>query len=142
MLTEREKRFVEALGAGCSGAEAARRAGYSGSAHDLAAYASRLRRKPHIAAELEQRLGLAMGRPSAAPALPADPQIADTVEQARLLTGIARDRKAAGKDRIRAVVALAAITKRAPPPAAPAPTPRSLFRVTHDDMPRDPSKEN
>jgi hypothetical protein len=129
MLTEREKRFVAALAAGMTGTEAARAAGYSGKT--LAPYASRLRRKPHIAAELE---ALGVGAPTGA--APADPAIASPAEQQRLLTAIARDSKADPKDRVRAVAVLHALQRRPPSSAEPAPpAPRGRFNVTHDPVP-------
>jgi phage terminase small subunit len=141
MLTEREKRFVEALASGMNATAAARAAGYSGSADSLGAWASRLRRKPHVAAALEER-GVPVN-PRPVHVEPTDPAIAGLAEQQRLLSAIARDERAASKDRIRAVATLHALQRRAPPPAqAPASSgPRAVFRVTHEPAPDEPARD-
>jgi hypothetical protein len=135
MLTEREKRFVAALAAGMTGTEAARAAGYS--SKSLAPYASRLRRKPHIAAELE-----ALGVGPIGHAEPADPAIASSAEQQRLLSSIARDAKADAKDRVRAIAVLHALQRRPASAPEPAPLPpRARFHVTHDPAPDAPAAD-
>lgn len=54
-LTERERRFVRAYSATGSGSESCRQAGYSGDDHALAVQASKLLRRPAVAAALAEQ---------------------------------------------------------------------------------------
>ena len=136
MLTERQKKFVDAYAGRGTGIVAARAAGYAGTDAVLRVAASKLLRVPEVAAAIEDR-GVATAARRHAPAK-ADPRIAGPIEQQRILTAIARDRAEDSETRIKAVVALAKIqTPQARPAAAPAgPAPsttvRALFHVTHD----------
>jgi phage terminase small subunit len=94
-LTERERRFVEAyMGqAAGNGTEAAKLAGYKGTAKVLAVQGTRLLSKANVQAAIDERAA-------------SDPQIADRTARQRLWSDIAFGRgpynEAALKDRLKA----------------------------------------
>jgi len=106
MLTERQKRFVDAYRGHGSGLAAARAAGYQGSIETLRVRASKLLRQPEVAEALRDRQ-------ASAPAIEPGPDLATDREQQIILTVIARDESAEPKDRIRAIAQLARMQRGA-----------------------------
>jgi hypothetical protein len=102
-----------------------------------------------VAAALEDRAPVPALVPPATPARSSAPKrdraIADSAEQQRILTRLARDSGLDPETRIKAIVALTRV-QSAPAPRAAVPAPatlgkgatvHALFRVTHDQVPLD-----
>ncbi len=110
--TELQRRFAAGIARGLSGAQAAREAGYRGTSSTLAPLASKLRRKPHVAALIKRLRAEAMAAPTQGttaadlakpPGAVASSERLTLERKLELLAGIATSAEARDADRIRAI---------------------------------------